>query len=69
MQHDIGGARLHRVGSVEPGIHHRHANGKTLCIPSVFIGYHGDALDEKTPLLRSSDILSQKTIELLRPDR
>ena len=25
-----------------------HANGKTLCIPSVFISYHGDALDEKT---------------------
>ena len=38
---------------------------KTLCIPSAFIGYHGEALDELTPLLRSSDILSQKTIELL----
>ncbi len=38
---------------------------KTLCIPSAFIGYHGEALDELTPLLRSSDILSQKTIEML----
>ena len=38
---------------------------KTLCIPSAFIGYHGEALDELTPLLRSSDILSQKTVELL----
>ena len=38
---------------------------KTLCIPSVFIGYHGEALDEMTPLLRSSDVLSQKSIELL----
>ncbi len=38
---------------------------KTLCIPSAFIGYHGEALDELTPLLRSSDILSQRTIELL----
>ncbi|HEX7546284.1 MAG TPA: glutamine synthetase III, partial [Gemmatimonadaceae bacterium] len=38
---------------------------KTLCIPSAFIGYHGEALDELTPLLRSSDVLSQKTIELL----
>src|SRR5476649_1533827 len=38
---------------------------KTLCIPSAFIGYHGEALDELTPLLRSSDILSQETIELL----
>lgn len=38
---------------------------RTLCIPSVFIGYNGEALDEMTPLLRSSDILSKKSIELL----
>ncbi|HVZ49551.1 MAG TPA: glutamine synthetase III [Gemmatimonadaceae bacterium] len=38
---------------------------KTLCIPSAFIGYHGEALDELTPLLRSSDVLSQKALELL----
>jgi glutamine synthetase len=38
---------------------------RTLCIPSAFIGYHGEALDELTPLLRSSDVLSHKTIELL----
>lgn len=38
---------------------------KTLCIPSVFIGYNGEALDEMTPLLRSSDILSAKAMELL----
>ena len=38
---------------------------KTLCIPSAFIGYHGEALDELTPLLRSSDVLSQRAIELL----
>jgi glutamine synthetase len=38
---------------------------RTLCIPSVFIGYHGEALDEMTPLLRSSDALSNKAIELL----
>src|SRR5690606_25873244 len=29
---------------------------KTLCIPSVFLSYHGDALDEKTPLLRSIQV-------------
>ena len=40
-------------------------NTKTLCIPSVFIGYNGEALDEMTPLLRSSDVLSEKAIELL----
>ena len=41
------------------------AGVKTLCIPSVFIGYNGEALDEMTPLLRSSDALSAKAIELL----
>jgi glutamine synthetase len=41
------------------------AGVKTLCIPSVFVGYHGEALDEMTPLLRSSDALSAKAIDLL----
>ncbi len=40
-------------------------NACTLCIPSVFIGYNGEALDEMTPLLRSSDVLSAKAIALL----
>jgi glutamine synthetase len=38
---------------------------RTLCIPSVFIGYNGEALDEMTPLLRSSDVISEKAIALL----
>jgi glutamine synthetase len=41
------------------------AGVRTLCIPSVFIGYNGEALDEMTPLLRSTDALSSKAIELL----
>jgi glutamine synthetase len=41
------------------------AGVKTLCIPSVFVGYHGEALDEMTPLLRSTDALSTKAMELL----
>jgi glutamine synthetase len=41
------------------------AGVKTLCIPTVFVGYNGEALDEITPLLRSSDALSAKSIELL----
>src|SRR6266480_2457706 len=41
------------------------AGVKTLCIPTVFVGYNGEALDELTPLLRSSDALSAKAIELL----
>lgn len=40
-------------------------NVRTLCIPSVFIGYNGEALDEMTPLLRSTDVLSDRAIKLL----
>ena len=32
--------------------------GKTLCIPTAFIGYHGEALDHKVPLLRSMDVVN-----------
>jgi len=38
---------------------------KTLCIPSVFISYHGDALDEKTGVLRSNEALSDRACKLL----
>jgi glutamine synthetase len=38
---------------------------KTLCVPSVFISYHGDALDEKTGLLRSMEAVSKVACELL----
>ena len=44
---------------------HEAGGVRTLCVPSVFIGYNGEALDEVAPLLRSSDILSQRAIELL----
>lgn len=40
--------------------------GKTLCIPCVFFGYHGDALDNKTPLLRSIQTLSKEACEFLK---
>jgi len=40
-------------------------NGLTLCIPTVFISYHGEALDEKTPLLRSMDAVSKSAVRLL----
>ncbi len=39
---------------------------KTLCIPSVFISYHGEALDKKTPLLRSNQVLAEKVKSLLK---
>ena len=41
-------------------------NGKTLCIPTVFFGYHGQALDNKTPLLRSIEALSNEAVEFLK---
>jgi len=39
---------------------------KTLCIPSVFFSYHGEALDSKTPLLRSNESLSDTATEFLK---
>ncbi|HWQ35875.1 MAG TPA: glutamine synthetase III [Blastocatellia bacterium] len=41
-------------------------NGRTLCIPSVFISYHGQALDKKTPLLRSVEYLSGQALKVLK---
>jgi len=38
---------------------------KTLCIPSVFITYNGESVDQKLPLLRSKAILSEKCKNLL----
>lgn len=40
--------------------------GHTLCIPSVFFGYHGEALDNKTPLLRSVQAVSREACEFLK---
>jgi len=36
----------------------------TLCIPTVFCGFNGEALDKKTPLLRSMKALSDQTVRL-----
>ncbi|MCX5710633.1 MAG: glutamine synthetase III, partial [Candidatus Omnitrophica bacterium] len=41
------------------------ALGKTLCIPTIFISYHGEALDKKLPLLRSDEALSRSAKNLL----
>lgn len=41
-------------------------NGKTLCIPSVFISYYGHALDNKTPLLRSMESLNRSALAVLK---
>ena len=45
----------------------RHdAAGATLCIPTAFCSYTGEALDEKTPLLRSMEAINKESIRLLR---
>lgn len=41
-------------------------NGKTLCIPSVFCSYSGQALDKKTPLLRSLEAINKQAVRLLK---
>ena len=41
-------------------------NGATLCIPTAFYSYHGEALDKKTPLLRSMSVLSHQVCRLAR---
>jgi glutamine synthetase len=44
----------------------RSANGTTLVIPSAFVSWTGDALDKKTPLLRSIEALSHQAVRVLR---
>jgi glutamine synthetase len=41
-------------------------NGRTLCIPSVFVSYHGESLDHKTPLLRSLEALNTRAVAFLK---
>jgi len=43
-----------------------NVNGKTLCIPTAFCSYTGEALDRKTPLLRSIEALSTQALRILR---
>ncbi|MGN0851892.1 MAG: glutamine synthetase III [Kiritimatiellia bacterium] len=54
-----------RWDPTSPAFIKRHANGATLCIPTVFCSYTGEALDSKTPLLRSIRALTKATQRLL----
>ncbi len=40
--------------------------GHTLCIPTAFCSYSGEALDKKTPLLRSMQALNKQALRVLR---
>jgi len=44
----------------------RGASNVTLCVPTVFVSWTGEALDKKTPLLRSMDALSKQAIRVLK---
>ena len=49
-----------------PAFIKRHGNGATLCIPTAFCSYTGEALDKKTPLLRSMQALSTSVKRLMK---
>ena len=40
--------------------------GTILCIPTIFVSYNGEALDKKTPLLRSMEAVSTQALRILR---
>ena len=42
------------------------ATGKILCIPTAFCSYKGEALDKKTPLLRSMQAISEQALRIVR---
>ncbi len=44
----------------------KDAAGATLCIPTAFYSYNGEALDQKIPLLRSMEAINRQALRLLR---
>ena len=52
--------------ATSPVFIYREAMSATLCIPTVFVSWTGEALDMKTPLLRSMDALSEQALRVLR---
>ena len=49
-----------------PAYIRENPNGATLVIPTVFVSWTGEALDKKTPLLRSMEALSVQALRILR---
>ena len=49
-----------------PAFVREDASGATLCIPTAFCSYTGEALDQKTPLLRSMEAINEQSLRLLR---
>lgn len=49
-----------------PAFLRQDAAGATLCIPTAFCSYTGEALDQKTPLLRSMEAINEQSLRLLK---
>ena len=49
-----------------PAFVRQDAAGATLCIPTAFCSYTGEALDQKTPLLRSMEAVNDQALRLIR---
>ena len=49
-----------------PAFVRQDAAGATLCIPTAFCSYTGEALDQKTPLLRSMEAINTQSLRLLK---
>ena len=49
-----------------PAFLYDNGDTKTLCIPTAFCGYNGEALDQKTPLLRSMEAVNRQAVRICR---
>ena len=49
-----------------PAFLYDNGDTKPLCIPTAFCGYNGEALDQKTPLLRSMEAVSRQAVRICR---
>lgn len=49
-----------------PAFLYETSSGTTLCIPTAFCSWTGEALDKKTPLLRSMEVLSDQALRILK---
>lgn len=49
-----------------PAFIHENTTGKTLCIPTVFVSYNGEALDYKAPLLKSVNLVNRSATDICK---
>lgn len=49
-----------------PAFIHENTTGKTLCIPTIFVSYNGEALDYKAPLLKSINLVNKATTDICK---